>query len=205
MGAAAFARIIRCGAVHLLFFTFITLSAPASQAADGQISDHNLLISELVVTKKRQKNNGKATTVVASAYGRAPAASRQTGWPRVVHAGLVAKHSRVSVRCFKPKLIALLRKVERHYGKKPIVTSGYRSPGHNRRIRGARRSLHMGCAAADIEVPGVGKNSLARYLRSLPGRGGVGLYCRSRSVHIDIGSKRQWYWGCGKKKRSRKS
>lgn len=205
MGAAAFARIIRCGAVHLLFFTFITLSAPASQAADGHVPEHNLLKSELVAAIKRQKNDGQATKVAASTYGRAPAALRQTGWPRVVHAGLVAKHSRVSVRCFKPKLVALLRKVERHYGKKPIVTSGYRSPAHNRRIRGARRSQHISCAAADIEVPGVGKASLARYLRSLPGRGGVGLYCRSKSVHIDIGSKRQWYWGCGKKKRSRKS
>jgi uncharacterized protein YcbK (DUF882 family) len=63
----------------------------------------------------------------------------------------------------------------------------------------------MSCAAADIQVSGVGKASLARYLRSLPGRGGVGLYCRSRSVHIDTGTKRQWYWGCRKKKRSRKS
>jgi len=59
--------------------------------------------------------------------------------------------------------------------------------------------------AADIGVPGISKSSLARYLRSRPGRVGIGLYCRSRSVHIDIGPKRQWYWGCGKKKRSRRS
>jgi hypothetical protein len=205
MAAATLARIARCAAILLLFFAFTTVIAPASMAAEGQIGDHNLLIPELVAAKKRQKNVGNATSVVSSTYGRAPAASRRTGWPRIVHAGLVAKHSRVSVRCFKPELIGLIRQVERHYGRKPIVTSGYRSPSHNRRVRGARRSLHMKCAAADIEVPGVGKASLARYLRSLPGRGGVGLYCRSRSVHIDIGQKRQWYWGCGKKKRSKKS
>lgn len=205
MGAAASVRIVRCGAVLLLFFAFTTASAPASQAADGQIPEHNLLKSELVAAKKRQKNDSKATMVVASVYGRAPAVSRQAGWPRVVHAGLVAKHSRVSVRCLKPKLVGLLRQVERHYGKKPVITSGYRSPAHNRRIRGARRSWHMSCAAADIEVPGIGKGSLARYIRSLPGRGGVGLYCRSRPVHIDVGPKRQWYRGCGKRKRSPKS
>ncbi len=205
MDTAALARIMRCGAVLLLSFTFINASAPASQAADGQISERYLFNSEPVAAKTRQKKNGEAVTVVASTYGRAPAVSRRTGWPRVVHAGLVAQHSRVSVKCFKPKLIKLLRQVGRHYGKKPIVTSGYRSPAHNRRVRGARRSLHMKCTAADIEVPGVGKTSLARYLRGLPGRGGVGLYCRSRSVHIDIGTKRQWYWGCRKKKRRGKS
>lgn len=205
MDAAALARIIRCGAILLLFFAFTTASAPVSQAADGEFAEHNLRESDLAAAKKRQKRDNKAITVVASTYDRRPAASRQTGWPRIVHAGLVAKHSRVSVRCFKPKLIRLIRQIERHYGKKPIVTSGYRSPAHNRRIRGVRRSLHMSCAAADIEVPGVGKGSLARYIRSLPGRGGVGLYCRSKPVHIDIGPKRQWYWGCGKKKRSQKS
>ncbi len=205
MDAAALARITRCGAVLLLFFAFATASASPSPAADGEFPERNLSKSEFVATKKRQKRDGETTAMVASTYGRASAVSRQIGWPRIVHAGLVAKHSRVSVKCFKPKLIRLIRQVERHYGKKPIVTSGYRSPAHNRRIRGVRRSFHMNCAAADIEVPGVGKASLARYLRSLPGRGGVGLYCRSKPVHIDIGPKRQWYWGCGKKKRSRKS
>ena len=205
MKTAAVGPIMRCGAILLLFFAFTTVSAPASQAGDGQVSERYLFNSELGAARKRQEKDGEAITVVASTFGRAPAVSRKTGWPRVVHAGLVAQHRRVSMKCFKPKLIGLLRKVERHYGKKPIVTSGYRSPAHNRRVRGARRSLHMKCTAADIQVPGVGKASLARYLRGLPGRGGVGLYCRSRSVHIDIGSKRQWYWGCGKKKKRRKS
>ncbi len=201
----AFARIMRCGAILLIFFAFTTASAPPSQAADSEIAERNLRKSSLVAAKKRQEKDGEAVTVVASTYGRAPAVSRPTGWPRVVHAGLVAQHSRVSVKCFKPKLIGLLRQVERHYGKKPIITSGYRSPAHNRRVRGAKRSLHMKCTAADIQVPGIGKATLARYLRGLPGRGGVGLYCRSRSVHIDIGAKRQWYWGCGRKKSRGKS
>ena len=205
MAAAVFARILRCGAILLLFFAFTTASAPASLAGHGENSERYSFISKSVEAKKRQNNDSKSTKVAASTYSGARAAARQTGWPRVVHAGLVAQHGRVSVKCFKPELIKLIRRVERHYGKKPIVTSGYRSPAHNRRIRGARRSLHMKCSAADIRVPGVGKSSLARYLRSLPDRGGVGLYCRSGSVHIDIGSKRQWYWGCGKKKRRRKS
>jgi hypothetical protein len=205
MDTAPFARIRRCGAFLLLFFALINVIAPASQAADGEFAERNLRKSNVIAAKKRQEKDGEVVTVVASTYGRTLAVSRQTDWPRVVHAGIVAQHSRVSVKCFKPKLIGLLRQVERHYGKKPIITSGYRSPAHNRRVRGARRSLHMSCTAADIQVPGVGKASLARYVRSLPGRGGVGLYCRSRSIHIDIGSKRQWYWGCGKKKSRKRS
>ena len=82
MDAPAFARIMRRGAVLLLFFTFINASTPASQAADGQNSERYLFNSELVAAKKRQEKNGEAVTVVASTYGRAPA-SRQTGWPRV--------------------------------------------------------------------------------------------------------------------------
>ena len=176
---AAFSRIRRYGAFLLLFFAFTIAGAPPSQAADSEISERRSFMFNFFESKKRQENDGEATTVVASTYGGARAAARQTGWPRVVHAGLVAKHSRVSVKCFKPKLIKLLRQVERHYGKKPIITSGYRSPAHNRRVRGARRSLHMKCTAADIRIPGVGKTSLARYLRGLRGRGGVSLYCRS--------------------------
>jgi uncharacterized protein YcbK (DUF882 family) len=205
MAAEDFIRILRCGPFLLLFFAFTTMIVPASNAADGEITERYSFITKSAEAKKRQKNDAKATKVAASTYSGARAAPRQTGWPRVVHAGLVAQHSRVSVKCFKPELIKLIRQVERHYGKKPIITSGYRSPAHNRRVRGARRSQHMTCSAADIRVPGIGKASLARYLRSLPGRGGVGLYCRSGSVHIDIGAKRQWYWGCGKKKRARKS
>ena len=200
MDAPVFDRIMRWGAVLLLCFAFASASAPASLAAERQSPERLLSDFEPVAETKRKEKDGKATAVVASTYGRAATVSGRSRWPRVVHAGLVAQNSRVSVKCFKPELIKLLRQVERHYGKKPIITSGYRSPAHNRRIGGARRSLHMTCSAADIRVPGVGKAALARYLRSLPGRGGVGLYCRSRSVHIDIGSKRQWYWGCGKKK-----
>jgi uncharacterized protein YcbK (DUF882 family) len=62
----------------------------------------------------------------------------------------------------------------------------------------------MSCEAADIAIQGVSKWTLARYVRSLPGRGGVGIYCRSRFVHVDIGDKRDWSWRC-RKRRKRKA
>ncbi|MCB1451451.1 MAG: YcbK family protein [Nitratireductor sp.] len=117
--------------------------------------------------------------------------------------GIVTQTDHVQVGCFKPELIALLGTVERHYGRKPIVTSGYRNPSENRRAGGARKSMHMLCKAADIQVEGVSKWDLAKYLRTIDGRGGVGTYCRTNSVHIDTGDVRDWHYPCRRNKKKR--
>lgn len=119
--------------------------------------------------------------------------------------GFKRAHARVQLGCLKPGIVRILKKVERHYGKKVIITSGYRSKSYNRRVRGARNSQHMYCKAADIRVPGVSKHALARYARTIKGIGGVGTYCRSGFVHLDSGKRRDWHWGCGKKKKRRRS
>jgi uncharacterized protein YcbK (DUF882 family) len=118
------------------------------------------------------------------------------GMARLAPNGLLKQTDRVDVACFKPELVSVLKKIEGHYGQKVVVTSGYRSPQGNRRAGGSRHSLHMMCAAADIQISGVGKWELAKYLRSMPGRGGVGTYCYTDSVHIDVGSERDWNWRC---------
>lgn len=105
--------------------------------------------------------------------------------------------------CFPAKLRSLLNQVSAHYGRKVIITSGHRSYRHNRRVGGARKSYHVKCMAADIRIDGVNKYALARYLKTLPGRGGVGVYGCNRSVHLDVGPRRSWHWGCGKKRRKR--
>ena len=132
-----------------------------------------------------------------------PPVQGRNNWPRLVDSkrGLWAMHSKVRVKCLKPKLIKLIGKIERKFGKKAVITSGYRSKTYNRRVRGARRSKHLTCEAADISIAGVSKYTLAKYVRSLPGRGGVGTYCRSEFIHIDIGKKRDWHWRCRKRKR----
>lgn len=107
----------------------------------------------------------------------------------------------VDVTCLKPKLVRLLKKVEEHYQSRLIVTSGYRSNRENRRIGGAAGSLHTKCEAADIQVEGVSKWALAKYVRNLPDRGGVGTYCHTKSVHIDIGPSRDWNWRCRKREK----
>lgn len=118
------------------------------------------------------------------------------GLARLAPNGLRAQHDSVQMACLKPKLVRLLKKVKRHYGRDVIVTSGYRSTKRNRRAGGARGSRHTTCEAADIQVPGVTKWQLAKYLRTVRGRGGVGTYCHTKSVHIDIGTKRDWNWRC---------
>jgi uncharacterized protein YcbK (DUF882 family) len=127
-----------------------------------------------------------APVILASAAGMA----------RLAPNGLLKQRHDVDVACLKPALVRILKTVERRFGKKLIVTSGYRSPAHNRRVNGARRSQHMYCAAADVQVPGVSKWELAKFVRALPGRGGVGTYCHTASVHIDVGPERDWNWRC---------
>lgn len=122
------------------------------------------------------------------------------GLARLAPNGLIRQTDRVDVACLKPSLVRVLKTVESHYGRKLVVTSGYRSPAHNRRARGAKNSLHMYCAAADIQVPGVSKWELANYFRSMPGRGGIGTYCHTESVHIDVGPERDWNWRCRRRK-----
>ena len=118
--------------------------------------------------------------------------------------GLLLQREGVKVGCFPPELVRLLKRVERKFGRTPIVTSGYRTRKHNRMIRGARNSMHIHCKAADIQVQGVSKSRLAKYLRSLPGRGGVGTYCHTKSVHLDVGRKRDWNRRC-RRRRARKT
>ncbi|AMS42310.1 YcbK family protein [Aminobacter aminovorans] len=122
------------------------------------------------------------------------------GMARLAPNGLLKQHESVDVACLKPSLVRILKAAEQHYGKKMIVTSGYRNPERNRRARGAKNSQHMYCAAADIQIPGVGKWELATYLRAMPGRGGVGTYCHTNSVHIDVGPERDWNWRCGRRR-----
>ncbi|WP_284177886.1 D-Ala-D-Ala carboxypeptidase family metallohydrolase [Rhabdaerophilum sp. SD176] len=95
----------------------------------------------------------------------------------------------VDISCLQPDLLRLVKQAGDHFGATPVITSGQRS-------RGRRNSYHRRCMAADFFVPGVERARLARYLRSLPGAGGVGTYCHTKSVHIDTGEPRNW-WQCG--------
>ncbi|MBP1856751.1 D-Ala-D-Ala carboxypeptidase family metallohydrolase [Rhizobium herbae] len=122
------------------------------------------------------------------------------GLARLAPNGLWLQTEKVETGCFQPELLRVLKVVETHYGRKIMVTSGLRDLKHNARAGGSRHSLHTTCQAADIQVPGVGKWELADYLRTIPGRGGVGTYCHTESVHIDTGEARDWNWRCRRRR-----
>lgn len=121
------------------------------------------------------------------------------GMARSTQMGVYTASPNISTNCFRPRLLALLADIHHKYHRPVIVTSGYRGSVHNARAGGVRDSLHIACAAADIKVPGINKYQLAGFVRSLPNRGGVGLYCH-QAVHVDIGTPREWNW-CNSRKR----
>lgn len=95
----------------------------------------------------------------------------------------------VDIACLRPELLRLVRIAGEHFKGTPVITSGQRN-------RGRLGSYHRKCMAADFFVPGVERARLAKFLRTLPEAGGVGTYCHTKSVHIDIGEPRNW-WQCG--------
>lgn len=123
------------------------------------------------------------------------------GLARLSPLTLQRQTERVDVACFKPELVRRLKQIESYYKRPIVVTSGYRSPKHNKKIGGASGSRHTTCEAADVQVKGLSKWDLAKYIRSMPGRGGVGTYCHTQSVHIDIGTERDWNWRCRKRRK----
>lgn len=112
--------------------------------------------------------------------------------------GLKIARKDVEVSCLKPQLVTILKTIEHRFNKPVIITSGYRSPSYNQKVNGAKRSMHMSCAAADIQVPETNKWDVAKFVRALPNRGGVGTYCH-QSIHVDVGPKRDWNWSCSAK------
>ncbi|MCI9865144.1 DUF882 domain-containing protein [Rhizobium skierniewicense] len=114
-----------------------------------------------------------------------------SGLSRVAPNGLLLQTQDVNVGCFKPEMIRRIKEVEAHFGRPAMVTSGYRPAKST-----TQGSKHYTCDAADIQVNGVSRWELANYLRSIPDRGGVGTYCHTESVHMDLGEPRDWNWRC---------
>lgn len=89
-------------------------------------------------------------------------------------------------------LIALANRLQliRDILAKPItITSGFRSPEHNKKIGGAVGSLHLSGMAADIQIVDF---ELVKFFNMLnvSWSGGLGLY--DYHVHVDIGARRRW-------------
>ena len=123
-----------------------------------------------------------------------------SGMARMAPNGLLVQRPDVQTGCFDPQLVSMIRAVERKFNTKVVVTSGYRSPSYNKRVNGAQKSMHMACKAADIQVPGANNLVVANFVRTLPGRGGVGTYCHTTAIHVDTGKERDWAWACRRRR-----
>lgn len=72
---------------------------------------------------------------------------------------------------------------------RPIrITSGYRTPEHNKAVGGEPNSYHLKGMAADIVVDGMTPTAVQNYL----GRWSGGLGSYPNFTHVDIGPKRRW-------------
>ncbi|MEZ2130618.1 MULTISPECIES: D-Ala-D-Ala carboxypeptidase family metallohydrolase [unclassified Sinorhizobium] len=192
-----------------------TPSAPPQSQSDADVTTPDQTLQKRIPQSRSQAETQPATMRSASLQGatrnvlysapRVPAANgllnllhkvALPGLTRTAPNGLHVQNDTIQVGCFQPDLVRMIKSAENHFGRPVVVTSGYRDPSHNRLVGGADESLHKSCDAADLKVEGVSKWELASYLRSLPGRGGVGTYCHTESVHLDTGSQRDWNWAC---------
>lgn len=99
----------------------------------------------------------------------------------------------------KQNLIELAQNLQvlRDFVGVPIkINSGYRSPEHNRKVGGAKKSLHLRAMAADIVVADHTPQQVRAIIEKLikegkMKQGGIGLY--NTFLHYDIrGERKRW-------------
>lgn len=88
------------------------------------------------------------------------------------------------------KLAQKLEKVREQLGKPIIITSGYRTVMHNKKIGGARNSYHLKGMAADFVVAGLSPQKVQTLVDDWwPG----GLEYAPTWTHLDLGPRRRFY------------
>lgn len=88
----------------------------------------------------------------------------------------------------EPRLMTVLSHVYDHYGKPIEIVSGFRN---QRRVT----SFHYRGSASDIRIAGVEPKKLRNFVDGLDAGGmGVGLYPRSKFVHVDIRPLPSFRW-----------
>jgi uncharacterized protein YcbK (DUF882 family) len=87
-----------------------------------------------------------------------------------------------------PRLVALLSHIYDHFGKRIDIVSGFR----NQR---KQTSFHFKGAASDIRIEGVTPKKIVQFASTLDTGGmGIGLYPRSKFVHIDVRPAPSYRW-----------
>lgn len=72
-----------------------------------------------------------------------------------------------------------------------IVNSAYRSPEHNKRVKGAPGSLHLQAQAFDVSMSNHNPQEYEEDAKAV-GFTGFGFYPKSNFIHVDNGPARSW-------------
>jgi uncharacterized protein YcbK (DUF882 family) len=101
-----------------------------------------------------------------------------------------------SVKINLQRLANNLQVLRDHVGRSITINSGYRSPEHNRAIKGAVNSRHVIGDAADIVVSGMTPAQVAATIEQLISEGKMqqgGLKAYATFCHYDCaGTRRRW-------------
>ncbi|MDE6601566.1 MAG: DUF882 domain-containing protein [Lachnospiraceae bacterium] len=82
-----------------------------------------------------------------------------------------------------------LQKVRDHFDAPVTLTSAYRTPEYNAKVKGAKASYHLQGRAFDIVVKGHTPQEVARYAQSL---GIPGIIQYNGFVHVDSRGTKYW-------------
>ena len=98
-------------------------------------------------------------------------------------------------RRIHPELALKLNQIAQKFGRPLHIISAHRSPTHNAKVGGARRSQHMLGNAVDITAGGLSTSERLRLIMiaSSSGIKGIGVY--NNSLHFDIRPAAATFWG----------
>ena len=97
-----------------------------------------------------------------------------------------------------PTLGQILENLSDSYGQKLTITSAYRSPAYNKKVGGAKKSVHQQGLACDVVMSNTTKDQRLDFISKAGAAGikGIGLYFSSGGganfIHCDLGGTRQW-------------
>lgn len=100
--------------------------------------------------------------------------------------GTFVSSNEVNALCITPKLRFLIWEFEGRFGRKVVMSSGYRDGQHNAAAGGADNSYHTKCMAADFYIPGVDKSQLIAFAAQTSSVGGLGCYPGKQFIHVDV-------------------